>query len=111
MHLIGQSSGCLVATSAARVFTGSGRPPARLTLLDPAAIYHDLLFEALGAGTAARQVENYWSASLSGYGRPAPYPGVQNTRIDRASGALGLIRPLHSDHLNLVRWHIGRIAR
>ncbi len=54
LHLIGQSSGCLVATSAALMFTSSGQPPARLTLLDPAAIYHDLLFQALGAGTAAR---------------------------------------------------------
>ena len=61
-HLIGHSAGSIVATSAAHFFARRlGRPAAQLTLLDPAAFYHSLLFDRLEAGTLCPIVENYWS--------------------------------------------------
>ena len=35
---------------------------AQLTFLEPAAFYHEFIFEHLAAGTAASRVENYWAA-------------------------------------------------
>jgi hypothetical protein len=111
LHLIGQSSGSLAAASAARSMANAGQPPARLTLLDPARLYHDLLFGTLGAGTAAAVVDHYWVESPSAFGAEAPYAGVHNIRLAGSSGVLGLIRPFRSDHLAAVRWHIGRFGR
>lgn len=111
LHLIGQSSGCVVVTAAARSLTNGGRPPARLTVLDPARIYHDLVFVTLGAGSAASRVDHVWVDGMSAFGMDAPYPGVRNTRLDGTRGVLGLVRPMHSDHFASVRWHIGQVGR
>lgn len=111
-HLIGHSSGGLVATSAARVFArGLGRPVAHLTLLEPAAFYHSILFERLEAGSLAPVVENYWSPGPSAYGREVRSPGVWNVRIDGPASYVGVVNPLRSDHLYVVRWYLETIER
>lgn len=112
LHLIGQSSGCIVAASAARaLIQTTRRPVANLTLLDPARMHHELIFGKLAAGTTAYRVENYWVHSVSGYGDTVASPGVSNIRLDlsRKNGLIGLVRPLHSDHINAVKWYINSV--
>jgi hypothetical protein len=110
-HLIGQSSGAIVATSAARAMLGrSGRPAAQLTLLDPATPYHDLVFDRLAAGTAAVRVENYWAPGLSGFGRPVAHAGVTNVRVDGRGDAPAAFRGPRSAHLDVVRWYLGTVT-
>lgn len=110
LHLIGHSSGGLVAARAARSLTNAhGRPVGRLTLLDPAVFHHRLIFESLGATSAAMIVENHWAPGPSGYGRAAPYAGVQNQVVRGPNRFLGLLRPMHSDHMHVVRRHLGSL--
>ena len=72
-HLIGHSSGSIVATSAAHFLSRRmGRPLARLTLLEPAAYYHPIIFEQLEAGSLCR--------SSRTTGRPAPAPTARKSR-------------------------------
>jgi pimeloyl-ACP methyl ester carboxylesterase len=109
-HLIGHSSGTIVAASAARTLAFEyGQPVAQLTLLEPAAGYHDVVFERLAAGAAAHRVENYWSPDRGAYGREAPYPGVENIRIDRQPRSSGPIFPRRSSHMYVVEWYISTI--
>lgn len=111
VHLIGHSSGGMVAASAARsLMSSSGQAIAQLTLLDPAALYHDHVFEHLAAGSAARRVENYWAPAPSGYGRHVLHPGVWNARIDGPTPYLGLVSPWHSSHFHIVHWYVGTAA-
>jgi prepilin-type processing-associated H-X9-DG protein len=112
LHLIGQSQGCIVATSAARCLREiTGRATARLTLIDPAYGHHPILFETLGASSAAGHVEHIWITGLSGFGREARYMAVQNIRLQRSKGLRGYLRPSHIDHYNAVRWHIDQLGR
>ena len=105
-HLIGHSSGAMVATSAASVCARTfARPVARLTLLDPATFYHEVLFERLEAGSLAPVVENYWSPSPSAFGREVSLPGVKNYQIPGRTHYVGVFCPLRSDHLYIVRWY------
>ncbi len=107
LHLVGHSSGGLVAATAARTLTNHrGAPIARLTVLDPAKAQHRLIFGTFGAGSAASRVEHYWANGPSGFGREAAYPGVNNGRVNGPRRARGLFRPLHTDHLHVARWHI-----
>jgi pimeloyl-ACP methyl ester carboxylesterase len=111
-HLIGHSSGSMVATSAARVFARSwGRPVAQLTLLDPATFYHEIVFERLEAGSLAPVVENYWAPGPSAYGREVALPGIRNYRVDGPASYAGVLCPLRSDHLFIVRWYLETIER
>ena len=106
-HLIGHSAGAIVATSAARVFAvGRGRPVRRLTLLEPATYYHSLVFERMAAGSLAPLVENYWCPGPSAYGREVSIPGVRNFRVDGPASYAGVLCPLRSDHLFIVRWYL-----
>ena len=112
VHLIGHSSGAMVATSAARVAARDfGRPVAQLTLLDPATYYHAIIFERLEAGSLAPIVENYWSPGPSAYGREVALPGVRNYRVDGPASYAGVLCPLRSDHLFIVRWYLDAIGR
>jgi hypothetical protein len=107
IHLLGQSTGCIVAASAAYHLAGlTGQPVARLTLLDPLTADHLLIFQALAVASAASRVEHYWVPGLSGFGRPAAYPGILNYRLDGPRGPLGLANPTRTDHLHAVRWHL-----
>lgn len=106
LHLIGHSTGCVVAASASREFAGRGVRVGRLTLLDPVVTQHRLIFQELGAATTASSLEHHWAAGPSGFGRPAPYLGVSNRRFDGPGGLRGLLRPSRLDHLNVVRWHL-----
>jgi len=82
VHLIGHSSGSIVAASAARtIAVESGRRVAQLTLLEPAAGYHPLVFERLAVAASAERVENYWSPDPGAFGRPVASPGVENIRF------------------------------
>ncbi len=109
-HLIGHSSGSIVAASAARTLAFEyGRPVAQLTLLEPAASYHSLVFERLAAGSSAQHVENYWSPGPSGYGREVPTPGVVNIRVDGPRSYIGVVSPRRSGHMHIVRWYINTI--
>ena len=109
-HLIGHSSGSIVAASAARTLAFEyGRPVAHLTLLEPAAGYHPLVFERLAAGSTAQRVENYWSPGASGYGREVAAPGVVNIRVDGPRSYLGLVSLRRSGHMSIVRWYIATI--
>jgi pimeloyl-ACP methyl ester carboxylesterase len=111
-HLIGHSSGGLVATSAARVFARQfGRPVAHLTLLEPASYYHPIIFERLEAVSLCPVVENYWSPGPSAYGQHVAAPGVQNYRVDGPASFAGVLCPLRSDHLFIVRWYLETIER
>ncbi len=111
-HLIGHSSGAMVATSAARVLARNfGRPAAHLTLLEPAGSYHDVIFERMEAGRLAQVVENYWAPGPSAYGREVSAPGVRNYRVDGLASFVGVIRPLRSDHLYVFRWYLDTIER
>lgn len=110
IHLIGHSSGCIVAASAARaVAVETGQLVAQLTLLEPAASYHPLVFNLLAAGASARRVENYWSPDPGAFGREAASPGVEDIRIDGPRPHLGVVNPRHSSHLYVVKWYITTI--
>jgi pimeloyl-ACP methyl ester carboxylesterase len=109
-HLIGHSSGSIVAASAAQTFAFEyGQSVTQLTLLEPAAGYHPLVFERLAAGSSARRVENYWSPDASAYGRAVDAPGVQNIRINGPQPLLGIVRPRRSTHIYVVEWYISTI--
>lgn len=111
VHLIGESAGAIVATSAARVLRdATGQPLACLTLLDPVTHEHSLLFEQLCATSTASRVENFWAPGISGFGGPAPYEGVANVEVPGPLGWRGLVHPFRSDHLNTTRWHIGQLG-
>ncbi len=110
-QVLGQSEGCVVATSAVREMRDrTGRAAGRLTLIDPAWGQHNLLFVELGATSAAAQVQHFWVRSTSGFGREAHYPGVLNTKIDGKSGLRGYLKLSHLDHYNALRWHLDEIA-
>jgi pimeloyl-ACP methyl ester carboxylesterase len=110
VHLIGHSSGSIVAASAAQTLaTEHGQPVAQLTLLEPASFYHGLVFERLAATSSARRVENYWSPDPSAYGRAVTTPGVHNTRVNGPRPILGVISPRRSSHLYVVEWYITTI--
>lgn len=109
-YLIGHSAGGMVATAAAWDFvTNDGRQVARLTLLDPATIYHEVIFERLKAGSLAPRVENYWSPGPSAYGREVALPGVWDYRVEGTSRYSGVLLPLRSDHLSIVNWYLGSV--
>ena len=111
IQLIGHSAGGLVATSAAWDLSARhGRPVAQLTLLEPAAFYHDTIFDRLAAGSLAPRVENYWSPGPSAYGRAVTHAGVENCKVVGPSPYFGVFCPLRSDHLSLVRWYADTIA-
>jgi pimeloyl-ACP methyl ester carboxylesterase len=107
VHLVGQSTGGIVAASAARAFaTEMGEPVAHLTLLDPATFHHETIFGTLAAGTAAPIVENFWASGPSGYGRAVDAPGVRNMQVDGPTPYLGTVWPLRSSHFYTVQWYI-----
>ena len=111
IHLIGHSSGAMVATSAARSLAdAAGRPIAQLTLLEAASCHHDMLYQRLGAATAALRVENYWSPGVSGFGRETLIPGVQNIRVPGQTPVVGVVWPLRSNHISIVRWYVQTAA-
>jgi len=109
-HLIGQSSGAIVAASAARtLLDGYGRPAAQVTLLDPATSYHDLVFGRLAVGTASPRVENYWADGPGAFGREVPHAGVRNHRVDVAAPHLGAVYLPRSAHWNVVHWYLATV--
>jgi pimeloyl-ACP methyl ester carboxylesterase len=112
IHLIGHSAGGIVATSAAEFFARQiGRPAAQLTLLDPAAYYHSYIFDRMQEGLPCPIVENYWSPGPSAYGKEVAVPGVRNYRVDGPASFAGVICPLRSDHLFLVRWYFRTVEQ
>ena len=112
VHLIGHSSGAMVATSAAWVFARSvGTRVGQLTLLDPATFHHAIIFQRLEAGSLASIVENYWSPGPSAYGSEVTLPGVRDYRVDGRASYAGVLCPLRSDHFFIVRWYLDTIER
>jgi hypothetical protein len=111
LHLVGQSTGCVVATAAARALTAGGRPPSRLTLIDPAGAEHGILFGELAAATAAAHVDHAWMPGPSGAGHAGAPAPAHETRLRPSSGVLGFALPGRADHFNAVRWHIGQMSR
>jgi hypothetical protein len=110
VSFIGQSSGVIVAAAAARSIAGHyGRPIGRLTLLDPFHVQHELIFTRLAVSSCASAVDHYWVPGPSGFGESVDLPGVTSTRLPSPRRYRGLLRPLHSDHLHAVRWHVGRM--
>lgn len=110
-QLIGHSAGGIVAASAARSLAFEhGTPIAQLTLLDPAAYYHSVIFQELAAGATAPIVENYWASGLSGYGRPVASAGVRSIQVDGPMPALGLVWLTRSNHLFVVHWYLDSAA-
>jgi len=106
VHLIGHSSGCIVAAAAAQgLLAASGDRVAHLTLLEPAEFYHETVFARLTPWGAARLVENYWAEGPSAFGKHAAYPGVQNWQVPTARPVLGVVSPVHSSHLEVLRWY------
>jgi pimeloyl-ACP methyl ester carboxylesterase len=109
LHLIGQSTGSVVATSCARsLCLSTGRQVAQLTLLDPSSSQHPLIFGELAASRCCLVLENLFAPSPSGFGQLAPYPGVHNYSAPTPSRWRGYLRPSHIDHMNVVRWHLRR---
>jgi pimeloyl-ACP methyl ester carboxylesterase len=106
-HLIGHSSGAIVAAAAAQdLRVRSGRPVARLTLLEPAEFYHHVVFERLAAGSSAHRVEHYWAPGPSGYSREVGHAGVLNYRVEVPTPWLAAVHPLRSGHLHVFRWYL-----
>jgi len=111
LTFIGQSSGVVVSASAAQsLYAYHGRPIRRLTMLDPYHAQHELIFNRLSVTSCASAVDHYWVPGPSGFGRSADYSGVTSTRLASPRRYRGLIRPLHSDHMHAVRWHVGTIS-
>jgi hypothetical protein len=111
LHLIGHSSGCVVVSAAARtIVERTGSRVCRLTLLDPQAGQHPLIFVTLEAGGAAIVVEHFWVAGPSGFGAQAPYANVRNQAVSGPSGWAGFLKPDYLDHVHLVRWHIEQLS-
>ncbi len=107
IHLIGHSSGAIVAASAAQSLrAGTGRPVAQLTLLEPASFYHSIVFERLAAGSSARKVDHYWAPGPSGFSREVGHPGVFNYRVEIPSPVLAAVHPMRSGHIHVVRWYL-----
>ena len=112
LHLIGHSSGCVVAASAARrLVERTGCQVHRLTLLDPVGWQNRLIFDDLSAGTMARTVEHYWMVGPTGFGSPAFYPNVRDQAFLGPAGWSGLLGLERSDHMHLLRWHLGQLSR
>ena len=108
LTIVGQSSGVVVSASAAHAIAHHyGRPIGRFTLLDPFHVQHELIFTRLAVSSSASIVDHYWVPGPSGFGKSANYPGITNTRLPSPRRYRGLIRPLHSDHMHAVRWHMG----
>ncbi|MDR3634614.1 MAG: alpha/beta fold hydrolase [Isosphaeraceae bacterium] len=106
VHLIGHSSGCIVAAAATQRLFATGRGAvAQLTLLEPAEFYHDAVFERLAPWSSAQVVENYWAEGPSAFGKHAAYPGVRNWQVPTARPLLGVVSPVHSSHLEVLRWY------
>jgi pimeloyl-ACP methyl ester carboxylesterase len=111
LHLVGHSSGALVAAATARSLVNrTGRPVDRLTLLDPAQGQHDRIFGALQAGSAASLVSHFWATGPTGFGGPALYPNVRDQALAGPAGWKGFVALDRLDHFNIVRWHIGQLA-
>jgi pimeloyl-ACP methyl ester carboxylesterase len=111
IQLIGHSSGSIVAASAARTFALEyGQTVAQLTMLEPAASYHPLVFERLAAGAFAHRVENYWSPDRGAYGSEVVDARVENIRVDRPRPPLARLAPLRSSHMYVVEWYISTIS-
>ena len=107
VHLIGHSTGAIVAASAARALQeATGRPVAQVTLLDPATPYHDLVFNRIAVGRQARVVHHFWAPGPSGFSQPVGSPGVTDIRVDVPGGWYGLVNLLQSSHLNTARWYV-----
>jgi hypothetical protein len=113
LRIVGQSTGCLVAAAAARSLAdGTGEFVGVVTLCDPVRAERELVFGPLEVVGAAASVEHFWAPGLSGFGGPAPTsaPNLLERRIPGPRGARGLLRPAHTDHLNVVRWHINALS-
>ena len=109
-HLIGHSSGAMVATSAAHEFAARhGRPVAQLTLLEAATFYHAVIFERLHAGSLAPVVENYWTSGPSAWGKEVQLPGVRSYHVAGNARYWGVVRPARSDHVSIVAWYLGTV--
>jgi pimeloyl-ACP methyl ester carboxylesterase len=107
LHLVGHSTGSVVAASCARTLSAwHGRQVGRLTLLDPVGSQHPLIFGELAASRSAAVLENFFADSPSGFGRFAPYEGVRNYSTPTPSRWWGFVNPSRTDHLNVVRWHL-----
>ena len=110
LHLIGHSSGAIVAASAAQALRGwTGRPVAQLTLLEPAAFYHHVVFERLAAGSSALHVDHYWAPGPSGYSREVDHAGVRNYRVEVPTPLLSAVHPLRSGHLHVFQWYLATV--
>ncbi len=110
LHLIGHSSGSIVAASAAQALRcWSGQPVAQLTLLEPAEFYHHIVFERLAAGSSAHRVEHYWAPGPSGFSREVTYSRIKNHRVEVPNPCLAAVHPLRSGHLHVFRWYLTTI--
>jgi pimeloyl-ACP methyl ester carboxylesterase len=110
MHLIGQSAGSTVASSAARTMSKrTGLRVMQITLLDAAATTHEVVFHELQPFHYANTVENYWTHGLSAFGRPAETQGVRDIEIEHTTPLSGLVIPERSGHLSIVRWYVNSV--
>lgn len=110
IHLVGQSTGCIVVTAAARALRDqSGTLVGQLTLLDPATLYHHVVFEQLNAGTTSYRVENYWADGPSGFGKSVAYYGVTNMQVDGPKSLIGVVVLPRSSHWHVASWYLDTI--
>jgi len=107
LHLIGHSTGGIVAASASRTIARThGILVAQVTFLEPAGFTHDTMFEELAAVSSSRRVENYWTPGPSAFGRATGVPGVIDVRVDNRTPLAGIFIPSRSGHIEIVRWYI-----
>jgi hypothetical protein len=112
MHLIGQSSGAIVVASAARALhEATGERVAQATLLDPATLYHDLVFRRLAVGSCCMTVDHYWAPGPTGLSRRVVTPGIHDRRIEVPGTWRGIVAPHQSAHMNVARWYIETVAQ
>ena len=111
VQIIGQSLGCVVAATASRVLCDStGIRVERLTLLDPATSYHDIVFQRMGVETSGNRVEHYWAPGPSGFSKPVGRAGVWDIRVDVPSPVIGMVAMPRSAHWGLVRWYFSTVG-
>jgi pimeloyl-ACP methyl ester carboxylesterase len=106
-HLVAHSLGCVVVAATAREWVAmTGEPVGRVTLLEPLAGQHALIFDHLGIAQSACFVEHRWSPGPSGYGRASGTPGVWDRRVVGPTPLWGVLSPAHSSHVYVLRAYL-----
>ena len=108
--LIGHSLGAVVmAAAASELAEGSNGRVAQVTLLDPVAAHHHLIFRRLGAARNACHVEHYWVGGRSGLGWPTIRRDVYSYRVPGRAPLASWLAP-RGNHAYIIEWYYNSIG-